>query len=83
MNDKAPQVTNLKDAKMWIDQLWDVVGEQTKTIHSITLQVESLSKCKNFRTLIEKTIHECLNVSFTSESSTSAMSLQEASNYQS
>jgi hypothetical protein len=44
MNDKAPQVTNLKDAKMWIDQLLDVVGEQTKTIH------------------------ECLNVSFTSKS---------------
>jgi hypothetical protein len=54
MNDKASQVTNLKDAQMLIDQLLDVVADQAKTIHYFTLQVETLSKCKNFRTLIEK-----------------------------
>ena len=44
MNDKAPQVTNLKDAQMLIDQLWDVVAIQDKTINSLTLQVGTLTK---------------------------------------
>lgn len=44
MIDKAPQVTNLKDAQMLIDQLWEVVGVQARTIKTLTLQVDSLTK---------------------------------------
>lgn len=43
MNDKAPQVTNLKDAQVLIDQLREIVGSQAKTIHSLTQQVDSLT----------------------------------------
>jgi transposase len=52
MNDKAPQATNLKEAQTLIDQLWDVVRVQSKTIDSLTQQVSSLTAEVN--TLKEK-----------------------------
>ena len=56
MNDKAPQATNLKEAQTLIDQLWDVVGVQAKTINSLTLQVESLTKQVSSLTAEVKTL---------------------------
>jgi uncharacterized protein HemX len=41
MNDKPPQVANLKGAQTLINQLWEVVYVQ---IDSLTLQVNSLTK---------------------------------------
>ena len=52
MNDKAPQATNLKEAQTLIDQLWDVIRVQSKTIDSLTQQVSSLTAEVN--TLKEK-----------------------------
>ena len=43
MNDKAPQATNLKEAQTLIDQLWEIVRVQSKTIDSLTLQVNTLT----------------------------------------
>ena len=44
MNEKSPQVTNLKDAQMLINQLWGIVHVQAETIDSLTQQISSLTK---------------------------------------
>jgi len=52
MKDKAPQITNLKEAQTLIDQLWEVVRVQSKTIDSLTQQVNNLTA--EVKTLKEK-----------------------------
>ncbi|MFT6919139.1 MAG: transposase [Cognaticolwellia sp.] len=40
MNDKAPQVTNLKEAQLLINQLWVRVNSLTEKVHSLEKQVK-------------------------------------------
>jgi transposase len=40
MNDKPPQVTDLKEAQLLIDQLWLMVNSLTKKVHSLEKQVK-------------------------------------------
>jgi transposase len=40
MNDKAPQVTDLKEAQLQINQLWAIVNSLTEKVHSLEKQVK-------------------------------------------
>ena len=40
MNDKAPQVTDLKEAQLQINQLWAMVNSLTEKVHSLEKQIK-------------------------------------------
>jgi len=61
MNEKAPQATNLKEAQTLIDQLWDVVRVQSKTIDVLTQQVSSLTMQVDSLTVEVNTLKEKLS----------------------
>ena len=61
MNDKAPQVTNLKDAQTFINQLWEVTRVQPKTIDNLTQQVSSLTQQVDSLTFEVNTLKEKLS----------------------
>jgi hypothetical protein len=40
MNDKPPQVTDLKEAQLLINQLWLMVNSLTEKVHSLEKQIK-------------------------------------------